>query len=306
MKSEASGESMFEGFRQDRLHVEGVEIAFATAGSGPALLLLHGYPQNRFMWARVAPLLTDRFTVVCPDLRGYGDSAKPADTADHAPYSFRAMARDQVLLMEALGHAHFFVAGHDRGGRVAHRLTLDWPDRVLAFAALDLVPTWAMYMKADRRIAQTYWQWYFLPQPAPHPERMIGADPDYYFEHCLGSNGGTSLSAFDPAMLTEYRRCWRDPAMIAASCGDYRAGRSIDLDHDAADIDTKIARPMLALWAANGIMTTLFDIGAEWRERCADVTTATVPGGHFFLDQQPEASAAALADFFQIHALAPA
>lgn len=293
---------MFEGFRQGERTVEGVRIAFATAGSGPALLLLHGYPQNRFMWAKVAPLLADRFTVVCPDLRGYGDSDKPQDAADHSTYSFRAIARDQALLMSALGHEQFFVAGHDRGGRVAHRMTLDWPGRVLAFAALDMVPTWAMYMKADRRLAQAYWQWYFLTQPAPFPERMIGADPDYYFEHCLGSNGGTTTAAFDPEMLAEYRRCWTDPAMIAASCGDYRAGRSIDLDHDRADIHVRIERPMLALWAADGIMTTLFDIGAEWRERCADVSTATVPGGHFFLDQQPAQSATALAAFFLTHA----
>ncbi|MDB5726480.1 MAG: alpha/beta hydrolase [Novosphingobium sp.] len=295
---------MFEGFQHGRLNIEGIEVAYATHGSGPAILLLHGYPQNRFMWAKVAPLLADRFTVVCPDLRGYGDSDKPSDTTDHLPYSFREMARDQVLLMEALGHHDFVVAGHDRGGRVAHRMAIDWPDRVTAFAALDMVPTWAMYMKVDRRIAHTYWQWYFLPQPTPHPERMIGADPDYYFEHCLASNGGTALSAFDPDMLAEYRRCWNDPAMITASCSDYRAGCSIDLEHDAADLDNKVQRPMLALWAANGIMTTLFDIGAEWRERCADVTTGRLPGGHFFIDHEPAASAAMLADFFTTHSLA--
>src|SRR3546814_251206 len=250
------------------------------------------------MWAKVAPLLADRFTVVCGDLRGYGDTSKPVNAADNSTYSFRAMAEDQVKMMEKLGFDQFAVAGHDRGGRVAHRLTLDWADRVTALAVLDLVPTYAMYMDTDRRIAKTYWQWYFLPQPAPYPEHMIGNDPDYYFEHCLGSNGGTTLDAFAPEMLAEYRRCWRDPAMITASCSDYRAGSTIDLEHDAADITTKVTCPLLALWAEHGIMTTLFDIPAEWRKRCTDVSAATVPGGHFFLDQQPEATARILGDFF--------
>lgn len=290
--------ALFEGFRQDRCTVDGTEIAYAIGGSGPPVLLLHGYPQNRFMWAKVAPLLADRFTVVCADLRGYGDSAKPANDAANTRYSFRAMARDQALLMEALGFPPFHVAGHDRGGRVTHRLALDWPDRVRSAGMLDMVPTYAMYMKADRTLAHVYWQWYFLPQPAPYPETLIGADPDYYFGHCLGSNGGTTLAAFDPEMLAEYRRCWNDPAMIHASCSDYRAGRSTDLDHDRADLDVKVECPVLALWAADGIMTTLFDIEAEWRERCSNVRSATVPGGHFFLDQQPAATAAILAEFF--------
>jgi haloacetate dehalogenase len=289
---------MFEGFDHRTVTVGDIDIACAVGGTGPALLLLHGYPQNRFMWAKVAPLLADRFTVVCGDLRGYGDSAKPANAPDNSTYSFRAIATDQVSMMEALGFTEFCVAGHDRGGRVAHRLTLDWADRVKALAVLDLVPTYAMYMDTDRRIAKTYWQWYFLPQPAPYPEHLIGSDPDYYFEHCLGSNGGTTLDAFDPEMLAEYRRCWRDPAMITASCSDYRAGSTIDLEHDATDLEAKVTCPLLALWAEHGIMTTLFDIPAEWRKRATDVRAATVTGGHFFLDQQPEATARILGDFF--------
>lgn len=289
---------MFEGFRQSTEIVDGMEIAFVTGGSGPAILLLHGYPQNRFMWSRVAPLLARDFTVVCADLRGYGDSAKPPAGPDCEAYSFRAMARDQVLLMERLGHSRFMVAGHDRGGRVGHRMVRDWPDRIAAFAALDLVPTWRMYHSITRDLARTYWQWYFLPQPAPHPERMIGADPDYYFEHCLGSNGGTTLDAFDPAVLAEYRRCWNNPAMIHASCNDYRAGIGIDLQHDEDDQGKILQCPVLALWAGQGIMQTLFDIGAEWRSVADNVTTGTIAGGHFFLDHQPEASAEALATFF--------
>ncbi|MDR7103421.1 alpha/beta hydrolase [Croceicoccus sp. BE223] len=289
---------MFSAFEQSVERIEGLGIAYAVGGHGPAVLLLHGYPQNRFMWARVAPLLASRFTVVCPDLRGYGDSAKPPPGQDCEAYSFRSMARDVVLLMERLGHRRFMVAGHDRGGRVGHRLARDWPERVTALAVLDLVPTWRMYAEVTRDLARTYWQWYFLPQPAPYPERMIGADPDYYFEHCLGSNGGTALSAFDPAMLAQYRRCWNDPAMIHASCNDYRAGIGIDLRHDEEDRNRKLECPVLALWARDGIMQTLFDIEAEWRKVASDVSTATVPGGHFFLDHQPEASAAALSAFF--------
>lgn len=289
---------MFSAFEHSVETIEGLDIAFAIGGHGPAVLLLHGYPQNRFMWARVAPLLASRFTVVCPDLRGYGDSSKPPPGQDCEAYSFRAMARDVVLLMERLGHCQFMVAGHDRGGRVGHRLARDWPERVTALAVLDLVPTWRMYAEVTRDLARTYWQWYFLPQPAPYPERMIGADPDYYFEHCLGSNGGTALSAFDPAMLAEYRRCWNDPAMIHASCNDYRAGIGIDLRHDEEDLARKLECPVLALWARDGIMQTLFDIEAEWSKVASDVSTATVPGGHFFLDHQPEASAAALSAFF--------
>jgi len=292
---------VFDGFDHARRTVDTVEIAYATAGSGPPLLLLHGYPQNRFMWSQVAPILSRDFTVVCPDLRGYGDSAKPPAGPDASEYSFRAMAADQVGLMEQLGHRRFMVAGHDRGGRVGHRMARDWPDRIAAFAALDLVPTWRMYETVTRELAKTYWQWYFLPQPAPFPETMIGADPDYYFGHCLGSNGGTSLDAFDQRTLAEYRRCWNDPAMIHASCNDYRAGIGIDLEHDARDQDRMLDCPVLALWAADGIMQTLFDIGHEWRQVARDVTTATVAGGHFFLDHQPEASASTLAAFFANH-----
>jgi len=290
--------SVFVGFCHASINIDGVEIAYASAGEGPPLLLLHGYPQNRFMWSRVAPILARRFTVVCPDLRGYGDSAKPAAGPESHSYSFRAMAADQVGLMEHLGHRCFMVAGHDRGGRVAHRMARDCPDRVAALAVLDLVPTLKMYEDVTRNLAQTYWQWYFLPQPAPFPERMIGADPDYYFEHCLGSNGGAPLEAFDPRALAEYRRCWNDPAMIHASCNDYRAGIGIDLEHDARDQGRLLECPVLALWAADGIMQRLFDIGAEWRAVARDVSTATVPGGHFFLDHQPEASARILGDFF--------
>ena len=286
---------MFEGFNERRVAVGDVEIACVVGGEGPPLLLLHGYPQTKAQYAKLAPLLAERRTVVCSDLRGYGHSSKPRDEGE--TYSFRAMAADQLALMRALGFARFHVAGHDRGGRVAHRMALDAPDRVAGLIALDLVPTWAMYDKASRRLAARYWQWYFLPQPAPFPERMIGADPDLWFEHCLVANGGEGLKAYDEEMLADYRRCWNDPAMIHASCADYRAGASVDLEHDRADLDVRLACPVLACWGADGLLKDQFDIGAEWRERCADVRTATVPGGHFFPEHAPRETAAALEAF---------
>jgi haloacetate dehalogenase len=289
---------MFDGFHRQRIEVNGVTINSVSKGQGDAVLLLHGYPQNHFEWARLAPLMAQKYTVVCTDLRGYGDSSKPPGIADQSNYSFRTMAADQVGVMKALGHHRFHVVGHDRGGRVAHRMALDWPDEVQSLTVLDLVPTHALYNQTNRKIAATYWQWYFLPLPAPFPERLIGADPDYYFENCLVSVGGTGLSAFNAEMLEQYRRCWRDPAMIHASCCDYRAGASVDLGHDEADLHVKVACPTLAVWGADGLMCRLMDIEAAWRERCAHLTVDTVPGGHWFPEHSPEELSAALQKFF--------
>ncbi|MFN3642593.1 MAG: alpha/beta fold hydrolase [Gemmobacter sp.] len=291
---------MFEGFVRRRVDTGEVSIACVEGGDGPAVLLLHGYPQNLAEWAHVAPrLVAAGFTVVCADLRGYGDSDKPPAAHDHATYSFRAMAADQVRLMAALGHERFHVAGHDRGARTAHRLALDWPDRATSLAVLDIVPTWEMYANVTKRLAQTYWQWYFLPQKAPLPERLIGADPDFFYESCLASVGGIGLADFDPALLTEYRRCWRAPEAIHAWCSDYRAGASIDLEHDRADLGRVLDMPVLALWGGDGIMQTLFDIEALWRPRARVLRTATAPGGHWFPEQAPAETAAALIDHFR-------
>lgn len=288
---------MFEGFSRRRIAVGDVEINCVTGGSGPALLLLHGYPQCLEQWALVAERLTDDFTVVCTDLRGYGQSSKPHDDSGET-YSFRNMAADQLAVMRELGHESFAVAGHDRGGRVAHRMALDAPDRVSALIPCDLVPTWAMYHGVDRARAARYWQWYFLPLPEPFPERMIGADPDYYFENCLVVNGGVSIEdGYDAEMLAAYRRAWRDPAMIHASCADYRAGATVDLEHDEADLDVKVACPTLAIWGGDGLLKNLFDIRAEWAERCSDVEGIAAPGGHFFPDQDPAFTADAIRTF---------
>ncbi|GAA1164757.1 alpha/beta hydrolase [Ornithinimicrobium humiphilum] len=281
---------MFEGFARHTVDVGPVRINAVSGGSGPAILLLHGYPQTLEQWAYVAPLLTDEFTVVCADLRGYGRSSKPEGEGE--VYSFRAMAADQLAVMDELGHETFVVAGHDRGGRVAHRMALDAPERVSALVPCDVVPTWAMYHGVDRERAARYWQWYFLPLPPPFPERLIGGDPDYYFENCLVTNGGTGLEeGFRPEQLEAYRSAWRDPEMIRASCADYRAGATVDLEHDAADLDVLLEVPTFPVWGAEGLLKDLFDIEAEWRRRCAHVVGRTVPGGHFFPDQQPEATA---------------
>jgi haloacetate dehalogenase len=288
---------MFEGFKSQTVDANGIAINCVQGGSGPPVLLLHGYPQNLAMWARIAPRLAERWTVVCADLRGYGDSAKPKCAPDNSNYSFRAMAADQVEVMRQLGFERFHVVGHDRGGRTAHRMTLDHPDRVLSLAVLDIVPTYAMFMDTNRRVAGGYWHWYFLSQPEPFPEHMIGLDPDYFYQTSLVGWGATSLADFDREQLESYRRCWRDPGMIHGSCSDYRAAATIDLQHDADDIGSKVECPTLAFWGANGLMHSLFDLAAEWRKRCTTVVPTSLPGGHFFPDHLPEATADRLARF---------
>jgi haloacetate dehalogenase len=249
------------------------------------------------MWATVAPVLAERHTVVAADLRGYGDSSKPKNLPDNSPYSFRAMAADQVAAMAALGFDRFDVIGHDRGGRTAHRMSLDHPGRVRSLAVLDIVPTYTMFMETNRLVAGTYWHWYFLSQPAPFPERLIGADPDYFYESCLTGWGGAALADFDQAQLAEYRRCWRVPEMIHGSCSDYRAGATIDLAHDTADRGRRVDCPTLALWGAGGRIARHFDVAQTWRDCCSTLTTGTIAGGHFFIDLKPAETAAALGTF---------
>ena len=290
---------MFEGFAKRTIEVgDGVLIAFVSAGEGPPALLLHGFPQTHAMWARIAPkIVAAGCSVVCADLRGYGNSSKPKRVADNSNYSFRAFGLDQVRLMRALGHERFHVVGHDRGGRPAHRMALDHPEAVRSVAVLDIVPTWAMFAETNRHVASAYWHWYFLSQPEPLPERLIGADPDFFYETCLAGIGVTGLKAFDPAQLEAYRAAWRDPAMIHGSCSDYRAAATIDLDHDAADLDRTVEAPLLAFYGADGLMAKFFDIPAEWRRRATDVRSASLPGGHFFPDVRPKETAEALIGF---------
>lgn len=293
---------MFENFERGTFDAGGTAISYVTAGQGPPVLLLHGFPQTKAMWTRVATLLARSYRVVAADLRGYGDSAKPECSADNSNYAFRAMAGDQAALMETLGHERFHVIGHDRGGRVAHRMTLDDPGRIISMSVLDIVPTHAMFTETRREVALAYWHWYFLAQPAPLPERLIGADPDFFFETCLVGWGKTGLDRFDPELLGEYRRCWRDPATIHGMVSDYRAAATVDFAHDSAGIATKVRRPALAFWGTKGVMAQLFDMEAAWRARCEHLVTETLPGGHFFVDQFPDETAAKLEKFISAHA----
>ena len=288
---------MFESFQRGVATIAGVEISYVMGGSGPPVLLLHGFPQNKSMWGHVAPQLAKDFTIVCADLRGYGDSAKPRCSPDRSNYSFRALAADQVGLMRRLGFDRFHMVGHDRGGRTGHRMALDYPDVVETLTVMDIVPTYAMFMDTNRKVAGAYWHWYLLSQPEPFPERLIGADPDFFYETCLVGWGAARIADFDQDMLADYRRSWRDPAMIHGSCADYRAAASIDLEHDAADIDRKVACPVLVLYGSAGLMARLFDIPAEWRKRCASIEEASLPGSHFFVDQYPNQTAQLVARF---------
>lgn len=288
---------MFEEFQQHRIELGEITINCVIGGNGAPLLMLHGYPQNLALWARVAPILAETYTVVCADLRGYGDSFKPKDAPDHSNYAFRAMAHDQVALMRALGFERFHVIGHDRGGRVGHRMALDQPDVVASLVVLDIVPTYAMFMETNRHVAGMYWHWYFLSQPEPFPECLIANDPDFFYEICLVGWGATRVEDFDPEMLADYRRCWRNPEMIHGSCSDYRAAATIDLAHDGADLEKKVQCPTLVFYGANGAMAKTFDIPAAWRKRCTDVHLASLPAGHFLIDQFPRETAQILSRF---------
>jgi haloacetate dehalogenase len=285
----------FPGFATHRVRTTGTEIHCVVGGSGPPVLLLHGYPQTHFIWHRVAPVLAQRYTVVCADLRGYGDSGKPASDDSRAAYSKRAMALDMVELMRSLGHETFRVAGHDRGGRVAHRLCLDHSRAVTQLAVLDISPTRTMYERTDFAFARAYYHWFFLIQPFDLPERLIGADPVYYLHRKLGG-WGTGLVHFDADALAEYERCFRDPDTIHASCEDYRAAASIDLEHDAKA--EKVDCPMLVLWGARGVVARLFDPIADWRAVADDVRGRALPAGHYLPEEVPEETVSELIAFF--------
>ena len=291
---------MFEAFERARVEASDAEINLVRGGEGPPVLLLHGYPQTHSMWHAVAPRLAENFTVVATDLRGYGDSSKPFGSEDHATYSKRAMAADQVQVMESLGFLSFAVVGHDRGGRVGHRMALDYPNRVTRLAVLDIVPTRHVYATVGRELATAYYHWFFFIQPYDLPETLIGADPGYYLRKKLGG-WGTKLDTFAPEALAEYERCFGDPATIHASCEDYRAAASIDLAHDDADRDEgrKVTCPLLALWGDRGAMGRLYDVANVWREYARDVRGGPIDAGHFLAEERPEETARELANFLQ-------
>jgi haloacetate dehalogenase len=291
-------ESLFPGFRVEKLDSAGVSIHAVIGGKGPALLLLHGYPQTHAIWHKLAPRLAERFTVVATDLRGYGDSGKPPTDAKHAPYSKREMARDQVLAMRALGFERFHLAGHDRGGRVAHRLAADHPQAVTKLALLDIAPTLAMYEQTDMAFASAYWHWFFLIQRAPIPESIIGADPENYLRRKMGGRS-VGEDPFDPRAWAEYVRCFT-PEGIHGSCEDYRAAATIDLEHDRADRDAgaKLACPLLALWGGSGVIERCFDAIAEWKRVAMDVRGRALPAGHYLPEEVPDLVAAEFETFF--------
>lgn len=289
--------TILSGFTVQQIALRDAVLNVARSGDGPPLLLLHGYPQTHAMWHKIAPELAKTFTVVAPDLRGYGDSSKPPSDAEHFAYSKRAMAQDCAELMDRLGFAQFAVAGHDRGGRVAHRLCLDHPARITRAAVLDIAPTYTMFATANKAFGDAYYHWFFLSQPFDLPERLIGADPGYYLWKKL-QKWGRDEAAFAPKALAEYQRCFANPATIHASCEDYRAAATIDLVHDEADLGRKIACPLLVLWGAKGFVAKHYDVLATWRERADTVVGRALPSGHFLPEEAPEATMIELHRFF--------
>lgn len=271
-----------------------VSIAYEVAGNGPPLLLLHGFPQTRAMWRPLLADLTRRHTVICADLRGYGQSSKPASMEE---MSFSLMAADMVALMASLGHRRFHVAGHDRGARVAHRMALDHPEALLSLTVMDIVPTEYLLTQMTTALAKAYYHWFFLAQPHPFPETLIGHDPDTYFERCLLGFGKAELTDFDPDLLALYRQSWRDPDCIRAMCHDYRAAIEIDWAMDRRDLDRAVTCPSLVLYGQDGAMARLLDVPATWQDRLSQMEHAAVPGGHFFPDQNPSGTASALLAF---------
>lgn len=282
----------FPGFTPRRVRTKGATVHAVHGGSGPALLLLHGYPQTHAMWHAIAPALARTHSVVCADLRGYGDSSKNA-----TDFSKRAMAADTVALMQRLGHERFHLVGHDRGARVAHRLARDHGARVSSLTVIDICPTLAMYERSDMAFARAYWHWFFFIQPAPLPERLL--------EH-IGFDGMLALltratagrGGFDARALAEYRRCFT-PATIHAMCEDYRASAGIDLEHDRADARSKLALPLLAIWGTRGVVGKQFDCLAEWRRVARDVRGVALNCGHFVPEERPRETLAAIRDFLK-------
>ena len=285
------------GFRRSRVRVAhtaadhaGIEIFAAVGGDGPPLLLLHGHPQTHMIWHRLAPRLAERFTVVAADLRGYGASSKPAgDDPRHTLYSKRTMAADLVALMRELGHERFLVCAHDRGARVAHRMALDHPDAVERLMLLDIAPTLAMYEQTNREFATLYFHWFFLIQPAPLPETLIGAAPDVYIERVMGGRHA-GLSAFAPQALAAYKAALAQPGAVHAMCEDYRASATIDLEHDRIDIErgNKLACPLRVLWGEHGVVARCFDPLDEWRRVARDVSGRALPCGHYIPEEAPD------------------
>lgn len=288
---------MFEKFDAKTIDTGETTIHAMIAGKGPPLLLLHGYPQTHVMWHKIAPDLAKHFTVVATDLRGYGDSGKPDSDDQHTPYAKRATAKDQIKVMEELGFARFMVAGHDRGGRVTHRMCLDWPDRIIRASIMDIVPTAVVFGTVDQRIATAYYHWFFLIQPFDFPETLIGANPEYYLRRMfrgLSAEGAITSEAF-----AEYLRAFRDKRTIHATCEDYRAAASVDLEHHRADGGKRIACPLQVLWGEKGLVGRAYDPLKVWHDWADNVVGQSMPSGHFIPEEAPKECLKAMLDFFR-------
>jgi haloacetate dehalogenase len=292
---------LFPGFTQRKIRTGGAAIHLEAGGKGPPVLLLHGYPETHAMWHKVAPSLARDYTVVCPDLRGYGDSSKPRGLPDHSNYSKRAMAQDMVEVMQALGHEAFHVVGHDRGGRVGHRLARDHGKRVNTLTVLDVSPTLKMYQSTNIQFARAYWHWFFLIQEQPLPEKLLQGHVPGYILARLG-RGKNKLKYFDKRALAEYTRAFADPRTIHATCEDYRAAATIDLVHDRKDLKKKLRMPLLALWGRRGVIEALFDCLADWREVATDVRGRALQCGHFIPEEKPKELLAELRRFLSLRA----
>lgn len=285
----------FESFESKFIDVGDAKIHCRMGGDGPALLLLHGCPQTHYMWHKLAPALSQRFTVIASDLRGYGDSSKPQGLPDHANYSFRAMARDQVELMEKLGFASFLAVGHDRGARVLHRMALDWPAALRKAALLDILPTKVLYEQTDKQFASAYWEWFFFIQEGDFPEKLLGANPEAFLRYELGhlvENGVIGSTAWQ-----EYLRALQDEAAMHGMCEDYRAGASIDLEHDAVDQGRLAEVPLLLLWGELNPVWQRFNMLDVWRLFAKSVTGKGIRSGHYLAEEAPSDVLAALLPF---------
>jgi len=275
-----------------------IEISYLIGGNGPPLLLLHGFPQTKAIWSQVAPELAKHFTVVAADLRGYGASSKPHGKADHSTYSKRSMAADQHALMKSLGLNQFFLLGHDRGGRVSHRLAMDFPESVSRLMVLDISPTLSMYENTTMEFAKGYWHWFFLIQPEPVPENMIGANPEYWLKNHMGRHAGTGI--FSPESWAEYLAGASNHESMHAMCEDYRAAATIDLIHDREDraAGRKLQMPLKVLWGEHGLVNKCFRPLDDWKEVAIEVTGKAVPSGHYIPEEIPEQLLAEVKGFY--------